>query len=219
MARQPLFPCVILVSCLATSAFAGPIDFSRTAGGGNTPASNLVMDSATPWELFDQPLAASAPSGFGYAFSEPGMGNAIGQARGQMLTYRNVGQRHTRIIMDILAWVPVAQMLYLDPFQPIPSDTSWLTAQAGYIPVNLAGGGPVRSGRSSRSWSFASIVGPGVPPGTPGETGGGGLPGNPSGGSNPPGNNLPNQTVIPEPASLGLLLLATSCLLRRRHAR
>ncbi len=141
------------------SVWAGAIDFSRTGGGGATPGSNLVADMPTPWELFSQPMAASAPTGIGYAFSEPGMGNAIGQARGQVLNYRSVGGRTTRVIMDVLAWVPVAQLLYLDPSESSDTGSTLPAASAGFIPVVLPQGGAVRDGTSG-----GGII---IPPPTP----------------------------------------------------
>ncbi len=132
------------------TAQAGAIDYSRTGGGGATPGSNLVADMPTPWELFSQPMAASAPTGRGYAFSEPGMGNAIGQARGQVLNYRNVGGRTTRVIMDVLAWVPVAQLLYLDPSESSDTGSTLPAASAGFIPVILPRGGAVQDGTNGR---------------------------------------------------------------------
>lgn len=154
MAKTPIIFNSLIVTLLAVtlsslSVLADEIDYDRTAGGGDTSGSNQVLDSPVPWELFSQPLALSQPVGIQHAFSESGMGNNISQPRGQVLHYQPVGGRTTWIIMDILAWVPLAQLLYLDPHQPYATDSRTPLSFAGPVPQYFMSSGTLHSNSSS----------------------------------------------------------------------
>ncbi|MCC7145985.1 MAG: PEP-CTERM sorting domain-containing protein [Phycisphaeraceae bacterium] len=122
---------VLLLASLTVPAWANSIDYFMTAGGAGSPFSDMVKDTPIAWELFAQPMLPT-PDNFPWRLSEKGVGNYAITDFGQIQLFPGVSGRVRRVIFDILAWVPVAQILYLDPydspaltyFQPAPPDTA-----------------------------------------------------------------------------------------------
>lgn len=98
------------------TVLAGLIDFRLTAGGSKGPFSDRVDEMPVPWAVLNQPLDAGTHNQTPWRFSEQGLGNDVLIDYGHIQYFGdNVKGRARRAIFDILAWVPVPQLLYLDP--------------------------------------------------------------------------------------------------------
>ncbi|MCC7409453.1 MAG: PEP-CTERM sorting domain-containing protein [Phycisphaeraceae bacterium] len=139
---------VIGAFAVAPEAPASLIDYGLTAGGSPGPFSDRVQDMPLPWAQLNHPLDTGMRSQTPWRFSEQGLGNSILIDYGQISYIGDLGSRARRAIYDVLAWVPVPQLLYLDPRSSPPEVQSVLPGPSPRY-VHIPGpGGFSGSGRS-----------------------------------------------------------------------
>lgn len=162
--RAMLVAGVIGAFAVAPNATASLIDYRLTAGGSPGPFSDRVQDMPLPWAQLNHPLDAGASSQTAWRFSEQGLGNEILIDYGQITYIGDLGTRARRAVYDILAWVPVPQLLYLDPHHPAPDNP---TVLPGAFPRHDDIRGPAGfSGSGGRSLSYPPIEPPVPEPAT-----------------------------------------------------
>lgn len=139
---------------LGTSAglWAAEMDEEFTDGGGRLPFSTRLVDTSMFWELFSHPLVITPPTetkeGDVFVFSEPGMGNPVRDPRGHILVYEPVPYIHGRIVVDVLAWMPQVQLLFIDFPIYQSEEPRRYPAFSGYIGVYAGGPAPLYSSRA-----------------------------------------------------------------------
>ncbi|MCC7204676.1 MAG: PEP-CTERM sorting domain-containing protein [Phycisphaeraceae bacterium] len=155
---------VIGAFVVGLDAPASLIDYRLAAGGAPGPFSDRVQDTPLPWAQLNHPLDAGMRSQTPWRFSEQGLGNSILIDYGQISYIGDLGTRARRAIYDVLAWVPVPQLLYLDPHRPAPDNPVVLP---GAFPRHGDIRGPARLSESGgRSLSLPPVEPPVPEPAT-----------------------------------------------------
>jgi len=118
--------CALAVLGMTSMAMAAPIDMHRAISGSNRPFTTLKDNLPTEWNLWLEPrITGPATSDRGWHFPERGYGNIYNATQSQML---GIGTRRRMVegdltgiwlIWDMLAWVPVPHLLYLETVEPM----------------------------------------------------------------------------------------------------
>ncbi|MHB1157233.1 MAG: hypothetical protein ACYC26_10390 [Phycisphaerales bacterium] len=197
-AWPPVFPVWVLgLLALLTSPVLADIDFNLANAGASRPYSQLSDAIPTAWTLLN-PAAVSGPTiGRSPAdwllspanLAEPGLGSPNTMTLGQIVPTGIPGaDRGVWGVFDRLAVISVPHLLYFDTFSTRAYHPADLLTNTGYLPI-LFGPGDLSGGDS------------GV-----------------AGGSSSGGFIFDPVIVVPEPASLALLLPAAIALIRRRSS-
>lgn len=121
-----VFALLLLVWCSPT--FAAPIDMHRAVSGADRPFTTLKDNLPTEWNLWLEPRITGPAGGrknWDYHFPERGMGNIFNATQSHVL---ELGSRRRMVegdltgiwlIWDMLAWVPVPHLLYLEKAEPM----------------------------------------------------------------------------------------------------
>lgn len=113
--------CLTIFTGLAASAQATPIDMHRAISGADRPFTTLKDNLPTEWDLWLEPrITGPTVTDRGWHFPERGLGNIYNATQSQLL---GIGTRRRMVewdltgiwlIWDMLAWVPVPHVLYLE---------------------------------------------------------------------------------------------------------
>jgi hypothetical protein len=132
--------CVGMLILLAVTCWAqaSPIDMHRAVSGANRPFTTLKDNLPTEWKIWLEPrITGPTATSWNFHFPERSFGNIFGDTQSQLLALgtrrRMVEGQSTGIwlIWDMLAWVPVAHVLYLDTQDGIgPWVNPWFNEEA-----------------------------------------------------------------------------------------
>lgn len=177
----------LIWSSSASVVSAGPMD--EMGQKRVTPFSSLVDDNGRDLELFSSLLEYAGTQGRDEGYSGD---DALGNIRGMGAVQGAAGKRTRFVLFDVLAWVKVPHLLFLDPINSENPDRFPTHAVPAYKPLLPGGPTGVQDGilPHSSGYQFQPFVNDQLEP---------------------------KFQVIPEPASLGLLAMTSVGLLLRRH--
>ena len=119
--------CVMMLLLWVSPTFAAPIDMHRAISGANRPFTTLKDNLPTEWQLWLEPriTGPAVQKNWDFHFPERGFGNINSATQSQLL---GIGTRRRMVewdltgiwlIWDMLAWVPVPHVLYLETVEPM----------------------------------------------------------------------------------------------------
>ena len=126
----------LVVLTMTLMATASPMDMHRAISGADRPFTTLKDNLPTEWSLWLEPrITGPTTSNRGWHFPERGYGNTFNAIQSQLLelgTRRRLVEGDRTgiwIIWDMLAWVPVPHLLYLETMDAIgPWTSPWFNA-------------------------------------------------------------------------------------------
>lgn len=118
--------CVMTMLTLASWVQAAPIDLHRAVSGADRPFTTLKDNLPTEWQLWLEPrITGPTTTNWDYHFPERSFGNTFNATQSHLL---GIGTRRRMVegeltgiwlIWDMLAWVPVPHLLYLEKSEPM----------------------------------------------------------------------------------------------------
>lgn len=120
--------CLTMLLGLTANTFGAPIDMHRAVSGADRPFTTLKDNLPTEWNLWLEPrITGPTTSDRGWHFPERGFGNIFHATQSHIL---GIGTRQRMVegdltgiwlIWDMLVWVPVPHLLYLETVDPMGS--------------------------------------------------------------------------------------------------